>query len=217
MPPRSAVVLACAALTVVGLVEPPGRDNGLGAAGGQLRSRAVKELATGKLLVAARGLPDPNFTETVILLADHSAESAMGLVLNRRTEVSVARLFPNLKEAEKQSAHVFMGGPVSTDGVLALLRSTTPLANSRRVVDDVQMIATQEELTAQIGAGADPRRLRVYVGYAGWGPGQLERETLQGGWHVFTAEAAVVFDREPETLWQRQVRRTEDRMALALP
>ena len=218
MPPRSAAVLACAALTVAGLVEPVGRDNGMGAAGGQLRSRAVKELAAGKLLVAARGLPDPNFAETVILLAEHSAESAMGLVVNRRTEVSVARLLPNLKGAEKQSAHVFMGGPVSTDGVLALLRSTTPPADSRRVLDDVQMIATQEALETQIGAGADPRRLRVYVGYAGWGPGQLERETLHGAWHVFTAEAAVVFDPEPESLWERQIRRTEERMArLRLP
>ena len=110
-----------------------------------------------------------------------------------------------------------LGGPVSTDGVLALLRSTTPLANSRRVIDDVHMIATQEELEAQIGAGADPRRFRVYVGYAGWGPGQLERETLQGGWHVFTAEAAVVFDPEPESLWQRQIRGPRNAWRSALP
>jgi len=208
MSPRIAV-LACAALTVGGLAAPAGR---------QLRSHAVKELAAGKLLVAARGLPDPNFAETVILLADHSAESAMGLVLNRRTEVSVARLFPNLKGARKQSARVFMGGPVSTDGVLALLRSTAATADSRRVIDDVQLIATQEGLEMQIAAGAEPRRLRVYVGYAGWGPGQLERETLHGAWNVLSAEAAVVFDPEPESLWQRQVRRTEDRMArLRLP
>ena len=183
----------------------------------QLRPSAAKELAAGKLLVAARGLRDPNFSETVILLAEHSEESAMGLVLNRRTEVSVARLFPNLQEAQGQTAAVYLGGPVSPDGVLALLRSTTPAADSRRVKDDVHVVTTRQDLEAQIAAGADARRFRVYVGYAGWGPGQLERETLQGSWHVFTADTATIFDPEPDSLWQRQLRRTEERVALAFP
>ena len=183
----------------------------------QLRPSAAKELAAGKLLVAARGLRDPNFSETVILLAEHSQESAMGLVLNRRTEVSVARLFPNLQKAQGQTAEVYLGGPVTPEGVLALLRSTTPSADTRRVMDDVHVVTTRTDLEAQIAAGADPRRFRIYIGYAGWGPGQLERETLQGSWHVFTADTAAVFDPEPDSLWQRQLRRTEERMVLALP
>ena len=101
--------------------------------------------------------------------------------------------------------------------MLALLRSTTPSADSRRVKDDVHVVATRQDLEAQIAAGADPRRFRVYVGYAGWGPGQLERETLQGSWHVFTADTATIFDPEPDSLWQRQLRRTEERVALAFP
>ena len=79
------------------------------------------------------------------------------------------------------------------------------------------MVASREALEAPIAAGAGPDRFRVYLGYAGWGPGQLERETLHGSWHVFQAETAVVFDPDPETLWQRQIRRTEERMVLALP
>lgn len=210
---RSVTLLVCATLTVAGLVEPAARMDDLRPVNAQLQTRAVKELAAGKLLVAARGLPDPNFTETVILLAEHSHQSAMGLVLNRRTDVSIARLFPNLKPAQGQTSQVFLGGPVSRDGVLALLRTKTPSAESRRVLDDVYLIATAEGLEAQIASGADPRRVRVYVGYSGWGPGQLERETAQGAWHVFTTDTAVVFDADPDSLWQRQVRRTEERMA----
>jgi len=177
----------------------------------------VKELAAGKLLVAARGLPDPNFAETVILLAQHSGEASMGLIINRRTDVSLARLFPKLKQPQGQPSALYVGGPVSPDGVLALLRSAVPKANSRRVLDDVYMIATPEALEAPIMAGVGQSHFRVYLGYAGWGPGQLERETTQGAWHVFRADTAVVFDPDPDTLWQRQVRRTEDRMVLALP
>lgn len=217
MPSPNAILLACATLTALGLVEPAGRSGTTGAAGAQLRSGSVKELAAGKLLVAARGLPDPNFAETVILLAEHSGEGSMGLVINRRTDVPVARLFPNLKLAQGQASALYVGGPVAPDGVLALLRSTTPTSGSRRILDDVDMIATAEGIQGRIVAGADQSRFRVYLGYAGWGTGQLERETLHGSWHVFRGDGAMIFDPDPETLWQRQIRRTEDRLVLALP
>ena len=214
---RGAILLACTTLTGLVPVAPAGRAEASGAANGQLRPGAVKELAAGKLLVAARGLPDANFTETVILLADHSAEGSMGLIVNRRTDLPLTRLFPNMKPAQARPAALFIGGPVSPDGVLALLRSTVAKADGRRVFDDVYLIATREGLDESILAGAEQSRFRVYLGYAGWGSGQLARETMHGAWHVFGADTAVVFDPDPDTLWQRQVRRTEDRMALALP
>lgn len=218
MPSSNAILLACATLTALGLVEPAGRSGTTGAAGAQLRSGSVKELAIGKLLVAARGLPDPNFAETVILLAEHSKEGSMGLIINRRTDVSLARVFPNMKPSHGPPSPLYVGGPVSPDGVLALLRSTAPKADRRRVLDDVFMVATPEGLEESLSAGTAQDHFRVYLGYAGWGPGQLERETLHGSWHVFQADTAVVFDPDPETLWKRQIRRTEERMArLRLP
>jgi putative transcriptional regulator len=216
MPPLKTIVMACATLTALTAAEPAGFE-GSGLAGGQLRSGSVRELATGKLLVAARGLPDPNYAETVILLAEHSEEGSMGLVINHRTDVPVARLFPNLKQAQGRASALFVGGPVSQDGVLALLRSTSPTADSRRVLEDVYLVATAKAIEEPIVEGTDQSRFRVYLGYAGWGAGQLERETLHGSWHVFRAETTVVFDPDPDTLWQRQVRRTDDRMVLALP
>ena len=217
MPHLHTILVACATLGALTAAEPAA-FLAPGPAGGQLRSGAVRELAAGKLLVAARGLPDPNFSQTVILLAQHSAEGSMGLVINHRTDVPVARLFPNLKQAQGQTSALYVGGPVSQDGVLALLRSTSPAPDSRRVLEDVYMVATAKAIEEPIMAGIDQSRFRVYLGYAGWGAGQLERETVHGSWHVFRADGAVIFDPQPETVWQRQIRRTEERMArLRLP
>jgi putative transcriptional regulator len=206
MPTPNTLLLACATLSAL-----------TGGGGAQLRSGAVKELAAGKLLVAVRGLPDPNFSETVILLAEHGADGSMGLVINRRTDVPIARAFPDLKPPRGGSPALYSGGPVATDGVVGLERSAGAVSDGRQILADVRIIASREALEALIRSGAGPDRFRVYVGYAGWGPGQLERETLHGSWHVFRADPAIVFDSDPETLWQRQVRRTEDRMVLALP
>jgi len=217
MPHLHTILVACATLGALTAAEPAAFLTP-GPAGGQLRSGAVRELAPGKLLVAARGLPDPNFSQTVVLLAQHSAEGSMGLVINHRTDVPVARLFPNLQQAQGQTFALYVGGPVSQDGVLALLRSTSPAPDSRRVLEDVYMVATAKAIEEPIVAGIDQSRFRVYLGYAGWGAGQLEQETVHGSWHVFRADGAVIFDPQPETVWERQIRRTEERMAtLSLP
>ncbi len=177
----------------------------------QLRRGAVRELETGKLLVAARNLPDPNFASTVVLLADYNAQGAMGLIVNRPTKVTLARLLPGLEQApdKASSATVFFGGPVSPSGVLALLRSSTRRPDSRRVVNDVYLVSTGDVLKETIAAGSGSERVRVYVGYAGWGPGQLEAETAEGSWHVLDGDGDVVFDPDPQSSWRRQIQRAE--------
>ncbi len=209
--PSLLTVLACATLAAVAALPPTWR------ADAQLRSGPVKDLAAGKILVAARGLPDPNFEETVILLTQHSEAGSMGLVINDRTELAAARLFPHLPQPQGPPSRLFIGGPVSPDGALALLRSPRPVPDSLAVLEDVYLITTAEAIREPIVTGTDQTRFRIYVGYSGWGAGQLARETTLGVWHVFSGEAAVVFDADPDTLWQRQVRRTDERMASAFP
>lgn len=182
-------------------------------AAAQLVPGTVRELAAGKVLVAARGLPDPNFSETVVLLVDHGAEGTMGLVINRRSEVPVARAFPHLTTGLGPAALLYEGGPVSRDGVVGLERSQIVSSHDRAVLPDVRLITVRDDLEKLISSSVGPDRFRVYVGYAGWGPGQLERETVLGSWHVFRADGASVFDPHPETLWQRQIRRSDQRMA----
>ncbi len=180
---------------------------------GQLRPGAVKELAAGKLLVAARDLPDPSFAETVVLLIEFSDQGAMGLIVNQQTEVPLARLFPNLTPPQAKTTTVFSGGPVRVQEILALLRSDRTHTDSLNVVSDVHLVRSRELLDEILAAGTGPDRLRVYVGYAGWSPGQLDQETAHHAWHVFDGDGSIVFDPDPGSLWSRQILRTEGRLA----
>jgi putative transcriptional regulator len=182
-----------------------------GTVAGQLRPGALREVATGKVLIASRGLGDPNFVQTVVLLADHNDQGSMGLVINRRSEIPVSSVFPHLARTWK--AAIFIGGPVAPTAVLALLRTATPPSDSRHITADLHVITTREPLETLVRQGPGLTHFRLYAGYAGWGAGQLERETVQGAWHVLSADPGIAFDNDPPTLWDREIRRTESRAA----
>ncbi|HEX7087932.1 MAG TPA: YqgE/AlgH family protein [Vicinamibacterales bacterium] len=181
--------------------------------GAQLLPGVVRALAPGRILVSARHLPDPNFSDTVVLLVDYNEEGAMGLILNRRTDVPLARAFPLVSPAPDAKQRLYFGGPVAPDGVMALLRATSPQPDGREVLDNVHLIGQREPLESQIRAQTASDRFRVYVGYSGWGPGQLDREAAEGSWHVLPATADLVFDPDPDSLWDRQIRLTDVRVA----
>jgi putative transcriptional regulator len=211
-----AATVVALAFAVVLAAMPVARDAGSAGFSPQLHRGAVKDLKAGRLIVASRNLPDPNFAATVILLAEYGKDGAMGLIVNRRTDVTLARIFPDLQSPES-GATAFFGGPVSVSGVLALLRSASARADSRHVVGDVYLVNTGEVLKKTMAAGEGPRRFRVYVGYSGWGPGQLEHETNDGSWFVLDGDADVVFDPDPESIWRRQIKRAEALSASARP
>ena len=207
---RAARLGVCALLLIVGVVAAmldapratplqPGREV------------IVRELAVGKLLIAARNLPDPNFTETVVLVVNYSHEGAAGIVINRPSGIPLSRALPGVAAVTGVAAAAFIGGPVSQQAVLALSRAACDACP--RVGREVYLVNTADALKERLAKGADERQLRVYLGYAGWGAGQLETETRQGAWHVLDADARVVFDPEPETLWQRVIKRTEGVLA----
>ncbi|ODS57067.1 MAG: hypothetical protein ABS36_06090 [Acidobacteria bacterium SCN 69-37] len=177
------------------------------------RDGRIDDLRPGVLLVASRDLRDPNFIETVILLVLYGDDGAMGLVLNRETDVPVGRIFESGAGADDRSGRVFLGGPVAPSAVQALVRSAGVVTHGRRVLDDVHVVGSAEALRRRMDTGIDRDRFRIYLGYSGWGPGQLEREMARGGWHIVDADADLVFDREPATLWRRQIRRTDVLMA----
>jgi putative transcriptional regulator len=203
-----AVAVALVGLALAGV--PPARPSAQQA---QLHERlyreAVRSLASGKLLVAARRLPDPNFSRTVVLLAAFSDEGAMGLIVNRRSDVPLARLFPHVMPTMATTGHAFAGGPVQREVAIALARTAEPPAGARAIVDGIHLVSAREPLEALLGSGAPATRLRVYLGYAGWGPRQLEMETAQGSWHVVDGDADIVFAPDPAAVWPRQIARTE--------
>ncbi len=170
---------------------------------------AGADLAAGKFLVASRIVSDPRFAGTVVLLIHHDQASAMGLIINRRSKASLASLFPGMGPAENRFDPVYIGGPVGGTRVLALARSRVAPAGTTRLLADVRLISERPALERVLATGARSDVLRVYLGYAGWTTGRLEREVAAGSWHILAGDAGLVFDAEPESLWKRLMRRFE--------
>jgi putative transcriptional regulator len=175
------------------------------------------QLAAGKFLVARRDIPDPFFAETVILLLQYDRKGAMGLIINRPTRMPVSRLLGDLEAAKQRKDPVYLGGPVSPGGVLALFRSEAKPGDARHIFADVYLISSRQALDKAVSSGAGPSRLRLYAGYSGWAPGQLESEMRLGTWRIFQADAEAVFHPDPESVWPRLIRRTELLRATVVP
>jgi putative transcriptional regulator len=172
------------------------------------------DLAVGKFLVASRGLGDPNFAKTVILLVHYNDdEGAVGLVLNKRTDVPISRVFHDLKEASGRKDPVYIGGPVDLNSVLALLKSASKPGEANRVFGDVYLISNKDLLKATLASGAEATAFHTYIGYAGWGAGQLEHEVELGAWHIMAADVGTVFHSDPDSVWEHLIRRTETQIA----
>ncbi|MBL8214353.1 MAG: YqgE/AlgH family protein [Bryobacterales bacterium] len=182
-----------------------------------LAAQNIPSLVPGKVLVAGRGLRDPNFAESVILLVRHSPKGSMGLVVNQPSRLRLSRLSEDLKGAANRQDRVYLGGPVSRSGAVALLRAAVVPAEAQHVFADVYLLSAKSMLEEQIAANSQPDKFRVYLGYAGWARGQLEAEIDEDAWHIFPGDAAWVFEGDPSTLWNRLIRRTELRSAELRP
>jgi putative transcriptional regulator len=171
------------------------------------------KLGAGKILVARRGFPDPNFAETVIVLVQYDKDGTMGLIVNRQTKVPVSRLSRDLQSAKGRTEPLYIGGPVEISGVMALARSRTKLEDAKHVSDDIYVISSKATLEKAMASGSDSKTFRMYLGYAGWGAGQLEWEMGMDAWNVIPANTGIVFDPHPETLWTRLVEQQDLNMA----
>jgi len=178
-----------------------------------VQSKNTKDLGAGKLLVSSRDFMDPSFAETVILLVHYDAEGATGLILNRRTDVPLSRVLEGVKAAKGRSDTVYLGGPVGTPALFALIQSSAKLKGSEHIFDGVYLISTETLFEHTISKRPDPRVFHVYLGYAGWSTEQLRRELELGAWFVFQADARSVFDSDPGSLWPRMIQKTELKFA----
>jgi putative transcriptional regulator len=175
------------------------------------------DLAVGRLLVASRDLGDPNFAKTVILLVHYSEDhGAVGLVVNKRTDVPISRVFHDLKEASGRNDPVYVGGPVELNSVLALLKSASKPEGADRVFGDVYLISNRNLLARTLASPAEATVFHTYIGYAGWKAGQLEHEVDLGAWHIMPADVATVFHVDPDAVWEHLIRRTETQIARLL-
>jgi putative transcriptional regulator len=161
------------------------------------------ESLRGHLLIAGPTLLDPNFWRTVVLVGEHSEEGALGVVLNRSSETPVEEALPELTLLADDLGAVHVGGPVQPSAVVVLADFVDTEAAEALVVGSVGFLPSEVEPDA-IG---ELRRARVYAGYAGWGPGQLDGELEDGSWIVEPALAEDVFTSDPESLWSEVLRR----------
>jgi putative transcriptional regulator len=172
----------------------------------------LARLRAGVFLVATRDLGDPNFSNSVVLITRYDRTGAMGLIVNGPLELPLSRLFPSLP-SQVRSNQLWEGGPVNRLGALALCRSRARLEGADLVIDGVYLVASRPLLEKKLAAGASPDSLRVYLGYSGWAPRQLENEVSVGAWRIVPATADLVFDPKPATLWQRLIGRTGQNIA----
>ena len=168
------------------------------------------KLAPGRILVATEECHDPDFAQSVILLVDYQEQGGvLGLMINRRTKVELARLFPELpSSAKNRTDAVYAGGPV-TLSVIGLERSRAKVEKADLVFGEVYSITDKDVLEQTASSGKPPDSFRVYVGYAGWTGPQLRGEVDRGFWHVVHGDANLIFDPHPETIWDRLNRRTQ--------
>jgi putative transcriptional regulator len=160
------------------------------------------ESLQGQLLVSSPSLVDPNFRRTVVLVAHHDADGAMGLVLSRPSDVLAVDAVESLRDLIPQTELVHVGGPVQPDAYMVLAE-----------FDDLEQAAAP--IYGRVGfipSELDPEhlsvgRLRVFAGYAGWGAGQLETELEEPAWIVVPAVAGDPFCDDPDVLWRSVLRR----------
>ena len=159
------------------------------------------------LLVSMPQLDDPNFARTVILLCEHGADGAFGLVLNRPTETPASRV---VQLGPPVTAHnglaLWIGGPVEPERGWILIGEKPPDAESVRVGEGIYL-STSQDLLRRLLQETAPPRARLLTGYAGWRPGQLDAELSASAWLTANADPDIIFETQPAEMWERAIRR----------
>ena len=173
----------------------------------------------GRLLVATPMLDDPNFDRSVVYMVEHHDEGALGLVLNRPSGEELVDPLEGWVTAQSEPSRVFSGGPVEPDALIALARLEHRVTAGSADDEDTSYLAPLTGDIASADLAADPalvigriNALRVFRGYAGWEPGQLEAEIESGSWIVVDSESSDVFTSDPDTLWRSVLRRQPGRL-----
>jgi len=170
----------------------------------------------GRLLLATPPLIDPHFDRTVIYVLEHHDDGAVGVVINRPSGEALDEPLDRWIDLQSPPSSVFDGGPVEDNALIAL--ASTKEFDSASVVDESVTQIVGDIASADLSAdpaivAAVVNEVRVFRGYAGWGPGQLDGEIDQGAWLVLDAHASDVFSNAPDELWRTVLRRQPGRLA----
>jgi putative transcriptional regulator len=162
-------------------------------------------------LIAGATLPDPNFARTVVLICEHTDEGALGLVLNRPGSLVIGETAAELAVLAGDDAVIDIGGPVQPDALLVLGEFDDASHAGMLVIESVGLMGDASEIDDLVDV---TRRVRVFAGYAGWGPGQLDAELARDDWFVAPAGVDDIFDPDADELWRRVLERKGGHFAL---
>lgn len=166
------------------------------------KPQAPKRLKPGQVLIAEPFLADPNFARAVILICEHGEEGSVGFTLNRPTDLTLGDLLPELYTP---NLYINQGGPVQLD-TLHMLHKRSEDFGGNEIVPGVFWGGSYEMLQNHLQA--DPRNtdnVKLFVGYCGWSPGQLEKELEEGSWMVVDLRPELIFNTDPEQVWRKAI------------
>lgn len=156
---------------------------------------------TAILLVARPQLSDPNFGDSVVLVMNNLGPAPIGIIINRPTQIAVSHLFPDLTRLAQTRDKVYFGGPVEIDTVWFVFRATARPAHAVEAFKGIYISASRDLLLRLLGREKPMEGLRIYIGHAGWAPGQLENEIARKDWTLEHADADAIFNRKSEHPW----------------
>jgi putative transcriptional regulator len=156
---------------------------------------------TAILIVGKADLPDDDFANSVVLVMNNLGPAPVGIVVNRPTRISVPQLFPDDTRLRRLNDKVYFGGPVEIGAIWFLVRAATPPLHAMQAFDGVYLSADRELLQKLLGRPKPMDGLRIFVGHAGWAPGQLESEIGRGAWTLQRADPDAIFNGKSEHPW----------------
>ncbi|MGI9302679.1 MAG: YqgE/AlgH family protein [Gammaproteobacteria bacterium] len=181
-------------------ISPGNADQNLPAATDQ-------SIKTGTLLVARRGLPDPRFHRTVVLITEHVGGFSAGFILNRPSDTRLHYVLPELESLNENKHKLHFGGPVATDELKLIQLSNDPPKDTEHLLDGLYLSGNLETLKDALTRKLPTNELRVYYGYAAWSRGQLASELVRGDWFVHGPEPGLVFSTPEDAIWSKLIDR----------
>lgn len=173
-------------------------------------SKKEVPLKQGVFLVAKAELTDPNFLHTVILLVSYGKDGALGLIINRPTEITIQQAIPDIKEPKNAGSNIYFGGPVNRNNLFALFTSDKKPDNAQNAFGKIYFSGSKDVILSLLQKEDKKNKARIYTGYAGWMPGQLEFEIRRGSWRIVESSEEMVFSDYPENIWPSIFKKREE-------
>ena len=178
---------------------------------------AADLVANGIFLVAKREMRDPRFQQAVVLITQPPQGGPFGVIINRPLDRPLSEVFPEQDALKGRKDVLYFGGPVARQVLMFLVRGSKPPERAIRVLRDVFITADVNWLNGILKGSYPARGLRVYSGYSGWAPEQLQNEIRRGDWHILPADAETIFDKDSARIWPELIRRVTSHQTRLAP